>query len=198
MKRISRHVVVRWQLSHRFVVCGCPCVLPVAVAPLWQAKHCLGVPLKRPPTWHDAQSTLECEPVSGNPVEKWLNDEDKADWARPCAVTSTTAAAMTNNFRPNDLDEIIALYPPAASQDRFAPSGIRALQRSARSNLHRTALAFGTVRKRWSPQTDGCGAERALPSRRYRIQFVLEALLREAMSGGLGAVRARPLKHRRE
>ena len=88
--------------------------MPAAFALLWQAKHCLGVPLKRPLVWQDAQSTLRWVPVSGNPVEKWLNDEDNADWAWPCAETSMIAAAIANTFRPNDLHEIIAVHPPAA------------------------------------------------------------------------------------
>ncbi len=37
---------------------------------LWQPIHAVGVFLKRPLTWHDAQATLRCVPVSGNPVEK--------------------------------------------------------------------------------------------------------------------------------
>ena len=70
MNGVSRHVVVRWQPSHRFVVRGCVCGAPGAVAVLWQPMHCIGVFFMRPLTWHAAQLTLICVPVSGNPVEK--------------------------------------------------------------------------------------------------------------------------------
>jgi len=37
---------------------------------LWQPMHCVGVPLKRPLMWQDAQETLMCVPVSGKLVAK--------------------------------------------------------------------------------------------------------------------------------
>ena len=70
MNAMSRHVDVRWQFSHRFVVFGCDCGSPGAVMVLWQPIHCVGVFFMRPLTWHDAQATLACVPVSGNPVKE--------------------------------------------------------------------------------------------------------------------------------
>jgi hypothetical protein len=116
MNCISRHVEVRWQLSHRFVVIGCDCGSPGAVIVLWHPTHCVGVLLKRPLTWHEAQGTPACVPVSGNPVKKWLYDVVNADCAWLGATTSTTAAAMADNIRPSDLNEIIAIYPPRPLQ----------------------------------------------------------------------------------
>lgn len=41
------------------------------------------------------------------------------------------AAAMTNNFKPNDLHEIIVARPPAAPNGLLAPPAFRALQKNA-------------------------------------------------------------------
>lgn len=68
MNAKSRHVVVRWQASHRKVVLGCDCGKPGAVIVLWQPMHWVGVFFMRPLTWQEAQLTLTCVPVSGKPV----------------------------------------------------------------------------------------------------------------------------------
>ena len=109
--------------------------------------------------------------MSGNPVEKWLNDEDAADCAWPCAETSTTAAAMTNNLRPNDLHEIIVAVPPqrlaaCSPRQRFAPAEEREIP-------DRTALVFSLSRKTMIAATDDSDAKRTRPSRRDRIQLCL-------------------------
>jgi len=41
-----------------------------------------------------------------------------------------TATAMTNNFRPNDLKEIIVVYPPLSLIDLLASAKLRALQKT--------------------------------------------------------------------
>ena len=68
--RTWAHVAVVWQDSQLAVVGEWLGRLPGAIPPLWHPMHCRGVPLKRPPVWHDVQSTAKCPPSKGNPVEK--------------------------------------------------------------------------------------------------------------------------------
>lgn len=72
-----------------------------------------------------------------------------------------SAATMVNNFKPNDLKEIIAVYLPAA----FWPTSLIAPcapQESAKSNPDRTAPAFRAIRRFWSPRTNGGNVDHAL------------------------------------
>jgi hypothetical protein len=61
---------------------------------------------------------------------------------------------MTNNFKANDLKEIIVACPPQRLTACSPHLRIRALQKNAKLNPDRTAVDFRTVRKRWSPQAD--------------------------------------------
>ena len=45
-------------------------VAPMRAPGVWQALHSCGVPLKMPPTWHEAQGALRCWPTSSKPVVK--------------------------------------------------------------------------------------------------------------------------------
>jgi hypothetical protein len=95
---------------------------------LWQPTHSVGVFLKRPLTWQLAQRTVTCVPVSGNPVEKWLNGAVNADCAQAGATTSSIAAAMAVNLRTNDLNKIDTIYlpPPLANRRSFqGPDDLR-------------------------------------------------------------------------
>ena len=58
LKRTCTQVAVVWQASQLAVVGPWVPRCPGAMPPLWQPLHCRGVPLKRPFTWQDVQSTL--------------------------------------------------------------------------------------------------------------------------------------------
>jgi hypothetical protein len=115
INRKSRHVVVRWQPSHRFVVRGCNSGSPGAVMVLWQATHLVGVPSKRPLEWQEAQETLMCVPLSGKPVRKWLNGVVNGDCAKAGVTLNATTAKTAGNILLIDLNEIIEYVPHSAT-----------------------------------------------------------------------------------
>lgn len=91
---------------------------------------------------------------------------------------------MANNFKPNDLNETIAVYPSAAPRELLASSGFRAPLENANLNPDRTALTFRTVRKHDHREL----TKVALSAPRhfaYWIQVVPEALPAKAVNGRL-------------
>src|SRR3972149_2693823 len=79
------HCDVLWHIAH---VCGNPActwfgfvVLVKSVR--WQVEHAVPRPAKTPFTWHVAQATGMCAPVSGKFVVLWLNvapDQVVVEW----------------------------------------------------------------------------------------------------------------------
>jgi hypothetical protein len=188
INRKSRHVVVWWQLSHRVVVIGCDCGSPGAVIVSWQPIHCVGMPLKRPFTWHEAHATLACVPVSGNPVKKWLNEVVDTDCAWPGAARSSNAVAWTHNISPDDLNEIITLSRAAAlaGLSLKAPHPLK----NWNANFDRTPAVLSSItNERWR-RTHRGSAERRRPVYDYGLKATCST--REGPSGRSDAVRAIP------
>src|ERR1700674_1558159 len=92
---------------------------------------------------------------------------------------------MTNNFKPNDLKEIIVVYLPAVPHRSARLVSVCVLERNAQSNPDRILLAICTVRKPTSPQTDESDARRAPPFREIGFNCYLKRFRVKAMSGWL-------------
>jgi len=92
-----------------------------------------------------------------------------------------TAAATTNNFRLNDLNEIISVYSPRSP----LPDQDSRSEKECEIKCSSNCPGFARSQKTMVQRSGEFGAERAPPSRLHRIQFLLETFPGNALSGWL-------------
>ena len=95
--------------------------LPPAVEPSWQIAQARGVPINRPPVWHDAHSTPECPPLSGNPVLVWSKLLKVNCCARADITAVETTTRSTTRNETSDLAMLIT-SPKLRDPTRAFPS----------------------------------------------------------------------------